>query len=74
MSQALITDDDKTPLVGILVWVFLVLAILAVTARVATKLMIIRTLALDDFLIIVSTVRNSSHLFPFVRRLVLEQT
>jgi hypothetical protein len=60
-SQVLITSDNKTPLVEIVVWILLTVSILAVVARVATKLTLVGQLRLEDYLITISLVSKTSH-------------
>ncbi|WEW55540.1 hypothetical protein PRK78_000971 [Emydomyces testavorans] len=54
MAQTLITDTDKSALVDIFVWIFLVIAILAVIAQTSTKLAIRRHLTTEDCIILAS--------------------
>ncbi|KAI1907712.1 hypothetical protein LOZ53_003376 [Ophidiomyces ophidiicola] len=54
MAQNLITDTDKSALVDIFVWIFLVVAVLAVIASIATKLAIRRHLTTEDYIILAS--------------------
>ncbi|EEP80780.1 predicted protein [Uncinocarpus reesii 1704] len=56
MAQTLITDVDKSALVDIFVWIFLVTAILAVIAQTSTKVVIRRLLTAEDYLILVSLI------------------
>ena len=58
MNQAVITADNKTALVEIVTWIALTIAVLSVIARLITKLITIRRINLDDYLIITSLVRD----------------
>ncbi|SPJ85037.1 related to integral membrane protein [Fusarium torulosum] len=55
-TQRVITANNKSPLVQVLSLMFLVIAILSCLVRTGTKLYMIKTLRVDDILIIVATV------------------
>ncbi|KAK2591188.1 hypothetical protein QQS21_011122 [Conoideocrella luteorostrata] len=55
-KQVEITDSNKSPLIQILVWMFLVIAVLAAIARIGTKLHMVKTLKTDDCLAMSATV------------------
>ncbi|SCV36049.1 related to integral membrane protein [Fusarium fujikuroi] len=55
-NQRIITDSNKSPLIQVLSLMFLVIAILSCLVRTGTKLYMIKTLRVDDVLIIVATV------------------
>ncbi|OAQ64781.1 hypothetical protein VFPPC_06008 [Pochonia chlamydosporia 170] len=57
-TQVEITDSNKSPLIQILSWFFLVVAILAALARSGTKLHMVKTLKLDDWLAVAATSSN----------------
>ncbi|KAM5374592.1 hypothetical protein ACJA88_008057 [Fusarium oxysporum] len=59
-NQRIITDNNKSPLVQVLSLMFLVIAILSCSVRTGTKLYMIKTLRVDDILIIVATVLAAS--------------
>jgi hypothetical protein len=64
-DQVRITDSNKSPLIQILAWFFLVVVILSAMARCGTKLHMVKTLKLDDWLAISATVSFiSSRLVP----------
>ncbi|KAK2765009.1 hypothetical protein FQN54_008708 [Arachnomyces sp. PD_36] len=54
MAQAHILEDDKSALLDIFVWLFLVSGVLGVIVEAATKLIIRRRLGAEDYLILVS--------------------
>lgn len=58
-TQRVITANNKSPLVQVLSLMFLVIAILSCLVRTGTKLYMIKTLRVDDILIIVATVRHA---------------
>jgi len=60
-SQELITSSDKTPLVKILAWMFLAVAVLAAIARIGTNLSMGKRLRWDDYLTSISAV-SSQHI------------
>jgi hypothetical protein len=60
-NQRIITDNNKSPLIQVLSLMFLVIAILACLVRTGTKLYMIKTVRVDDILIIAATVRHPSH-------------
>lgn len=55
-AQNLITDDDKSALIEVVTLMFMVLAILACLVRTGTKLYMIKTVKLDDILVIAATI------------------
>lgn len=60
MAQAQILEDDKSALLDIFVWLFFVSSVLGVAVEVATKLVIRRRLAAEDYLILLSLVCRMS--------------
>jgi hypothetical protein len=56
MEQALIRADDKSALLDILVWLFLVTGVLGVIAQTSTKLVIRGRLGPEDYSILASLV------------------
>ncbi|KAK5988394.1 hypothetical protein PT974_12548 [Cladobotryum mycophilum] len=54
--QQLITAFDKSPLVEVLTWMFLAIGVVAAIARLMTKLFMVKSLKLDDYLAISATV------------------
>jgi phosphatidylglycerophosphate synthase len=54
--QRIISDTNKAPLVQVLTLMFLVIAILACVVRISTKVHMVKSLKVDDILVIVSTV------------------
>jgi ABC-type uncharacterized transport system auxiliary subunit len=55
--QRIITDTDKAPLVQVLALMCAVVALLACCVRTATKIGMIKSLKVDDLLVIAATVR-----------------
>jgi hypothetical protein len=56
MEQSLIREDDKSALLDILVWLFLVTGVLGVIAQTSTKLVIRGRLGPEDYFILASLV------------------
>lgn len=56
MAQAVITPGNKSPLVEVVTWIMLTIAVLSVIARLTTKVITIRRINLDDYMIITSLV------------------
>jgi len=56
MGQLFITDDNKSPLVAILVLVLLSTSVMTVITRVVTKRVFVGKLTLDDNLVLISGV------------------
>lgn len=56
MAQAVITPENKSPLVEVVTWIMLTIAVLSVIARLTTKVITIRRINLDDYMIITSLV------------------
>ncbi|KAA6413953.1 MAG: hypothetical protein FRX48_02315 [Lasallia pustulata] len=54
MAQAVITPENKSPLVEVVTWIMLTIAVLSVIARLTTKVITIRRINLDDYMIITS--------------------
>jgi hypothetical protein len=54
--QRIITDTDKAPLVQVLALMCAVVALLACCVRTATKIGMIKSLKVDDLLVIAATV------------------
>ncbi|KMU72290.1 hypothetical protein CISG_02939 [Coccidioides immitis RMSCC 3703] len=54
MAQTLITDTDKSALVDIFVWIFLVIAVLSVIASTSTKIAIRGRPTTEDYIILVA--------------------
>ncbi|KAI9647063.1 hypothetical protein NHQ30_005065 [Ciborinia camelliae] len=61
-TQAIITDNDKTPLVEIFVYILLAISFLTVLARLATKLGVLKKLEWDDHLTTISLAEYASDL------------
>ena len=57
MDRVAITEDNKSPLLEIVLWFCLILSILTVLIRVVIKLSLLRRFNFDDVLIIGSLVR-----------------
>ncbi|EFY91775.1 hypothetical protein MAC_02060 [Metarhizium acridum CQMa 102] len=55
-TQVRITDFNKSPLIQILSWFFMVVVILSAIARCGTKLHMVKTLKLDDWLAVAATI------------------
>ncbi|OAA50749.1 hypothetical protein BBO_00696 [Beauveria brongniartii RCEF 3172] len=55
-QRELVTDNNKSPLIQILAWMFLVIAVLACIARSGTKLYMVKRLKAEDWLAIVATI------------------
>ncbi|KAF4441562.1 hypothetical protein F53441_11966 [Fusarium austroafricanum] len=55
-NQRIITDNNKSPLIQVLSLMFFVIAIMSCFVRTGTKLYMIKTVRVDDILIIVATV------------------
>ncbi|KHO00279.1 uncharacterized protein MAM_02202 [Metarhizium album ARSEF 1941] len=51
-----VTDSNKSPLIQVLSWFFMVVVILSAIARCGTKLHMVQTLRLDDWLAVAATV------------------
>ena len=60
MARVFVTDDNLSPVVQILTLFLLVFGILAVAARTSVKLVSVRRLSLDDYLIFASLVGNNA--------------
>lgn len=56
-QRELVTDYNKSPLIQILAWMFLVIVVLACIARTGTKLYMVNRLKVEDWFAIVATVR-----------------
>ena len=56
MAQAVITPENKSALVEVVTWIMLTIAVLSVIARLTTKVITIRRINLDDYMIIISLV------------------
>lgn len=56
MEQTQILDHDKSALLDIFVWLFLISSVLGVAVEVVTKLVIRRRLGVEDYLILLSLV------------------
>lgn len=56
MEQAKILEDDKSALLDIFVWLFLVSSGLGVAVEIVTKLVIRRRLGAEDYFILLSLV------------------
>ncbi|OAA39933.1 hypothetical protein ISF_09835 [Cordyceps fumosorosea ARSEF 2679] len=54
--RELVTDNNKSPLIQILAWMFLVIAVLACVARTGTKLYMVKRLKAEDWFAIVATI------------------
>lgn len=67
-SPTQITDTNKGPLIGVVTWLCMVMALLATVARVASKLILTGRVKVDDGLIVVSTV---GLLFPGIFTITL---
>lgn len=59
-DQLVITDTNKSPLIQILIWVFLSISVVTVLIRIATKAAYIRKLGVDDIYILVALVSADS--------------
>lgn len=59
-ERELVTDINKSPLIQILAWMFLVVAVLACIARTGTKLYMIKRLKTEDWFAVVATVCSGS--------------
>lgn len=59
-QRELVTDYNKSPLIQILAWMFLVIVVLACIARTGTKLYMVKRLKAEDWFAIVATVRLES--------------
>ena len=57
-TQELVTDVDKKPLLIILTWITLIVAILAMGMRVGMRLVQVKSLRSDDWMIVMSTVNS----------------
>ncbi|OAA47134.1 hypothetical protein NOR_02770 [Metarhizium rileyi] len=55
-SQVQITDANKSPLIQVLSWLFMVMVVLSAIARSGTKLLMVKTLKLDDWLAVAATI------------------
>ncbi|KAH0594423.1 hypothetical protein MHUMG1_07773 [Metarhizium humberi] len=55
-KQVQITDSNKSPLIQILSWFFMVVVILSAIARCGTKLYMVKTLKSDDWLAVAATI------------------
>lgn len=56
MTRATITKDNVSPLLAILIWYFLVVSLLTVLVRLATKRYIVHRIDLDDYFLFISVV------------------
>ncbi|KAF4344165.1 integral membrane protein [Fusarium beomiforme] len=59
-TQRIITANNKSPLIQVLALMFCVIAILSCFVRIGTKLYMIKSLRVDDILIIVATILAAS--------------
>lgn len=59
-TQKVITDSNKSPLVQVLTLMFLVISLLSCSVRIGTKIHMIKTLRVDDMLIIIATVSRET--------------
>ncbi|TQV90437.1 PTH11-like integral membrane protein [Cordyceps javanica] len=55
-QRELVTDRNKSPLIQILAWMFLVIAVLSCIARSGTKLYMVKRLKTEDWYAIVATI------------------
>ncbi|KAI3573918.1 hypothetical protein IWW34DRAFT_810158 [Fusarium oxysporum f. sp. albedinis] len=55
-TQEVITDTNKSPLVQVLILMFLVIFLLSCSVRIGTKILTTKTLSVDDILTIAATV------------------
>lgn len=53
-----VTDLDKSPVVQITTWLALITAFLATVSRVGSKLLLVRTVKLDDYFVVAALVRS----------------
>ena len=56
MVRITVTDSNLTPLIQIIIWLCLIIAILTVLVRLSIKFFLIRRLGLDDLFIVFSLV------------------
>lgn len=63
-KQVQITDSNKSPLIQILSWFFIVVVILSAIARCGTKLYMVKTLKSDDWLAVAATVSIDIYTLP----------
>lgn len=55
-TQEVITDTNKSPLIKVLTLMFLVIFLLSCSVRIGTKIVITKTLSVDDIFTIAATV------------------
>ncbi|ATY60490.1 hypothetical protein A9K55_005472 [Cordyceps militaris] len=55
-QRELVTENNKSPLIQILAWMFLVIAVLSCAARSGTKLQMVKRLKTEDYFAIVATI------------------
>lgn len=60
MSRLVITKDNLSPLLEILIWFCLVVSLVTAIVRFVTKRYIVHRIDLDDYSILISLVRTSS--------------
>ena len=56
MSQAVISESNLTPLIQIITWFMLVTAVFAILLRAVSKTLIVRSLSVDDVLVLIAFV------------------
>lgn len=59
MTRVAITKDNLSPLLEIFIWLCLVISVITVLVRLATKRYTVQRVDLDDYLIFASLVRIS---------------
>ncbi|MCJ1310489.1 Eukaryotic translation initiation factor 2A [Agyrium rufum] len=70
MARMVVTKDDLSPVVEILTWFLLSLAVLAVVARIIIKLWIVHRVNVDDYLVFGSLAQYAAE-FLFITSLAL---
>lgn len=70
-QQELVTDHNKSPLIQILAWMFLVIVVLSCIARSGTKLYMVKRLKTEDWFAIVATVSTFSSCAPHSCRILI---
>ena len=64
MDRVTITEDDKSPLLEIVIWFCLIVYILTVLIRVIIKLSFLRRFNIDDVSVIISLVQIAADHTP----------
>ena len=64
-SQVLITDTDLHAVVSVCAIIFLIVAAIGVVGRVFTKLAVVKSLAVDDYVAFLALVSTCLQMIPF---------